>query len=280
VVWRYVKLQLFVFICGIIGPIYLIGYFMFVPQSDRHGFLWMYWAGLLITVADVLVALVITRYRAKSAAKVAALEASGELALAQITGMQGTGMEINDQPVLKLDLRITGPEFAFDSQKRVTVGVARMGNINARKLVVLVDPAAFDYEVDWERSALVNGLVPATFTLSEDNSTYDLSGQAGPLMEILQILKVNKIPLTNPLDLRKADQAMRRQLQDVVRQAAAAQRSPSFAAGPGAATDPPGFAPPRPSAAQRLQELAGLHANEAITDDEYAERRRQIISEI
>ena len=31
---------------------------------------------------------------------------------------------------------------------------------------------------------------------------------------------------------------------------------------------------------QRLQELAGLHANEAITDDEYAERRRQIISEI
>jgi hypothetical protein len=68
--------------------------------------------------------------------------------------------------------------------------------------------------------------------------------------------------------LRKADQALRRQLQDVVRRGAAAQRSLSVAAGP------------RPSAAQRLQELAGLHANEAITDNEYAERRRQIISEI
>ncbi len=54
-----------------------------------------------------------------------------------------------------------------------------------------------------------------------------------------------------------------------MRRAAAAQPSPAFAAGP-----------PKPSAAQRLQELAGLHANEAITDDEYAEKRRQIISEI
>ena len=51
------------------------------------------------------------------------------------------------------------------------------------------------YQIDWERSALVNGLVPAQFTVAEDNKTYDLSGQAGPLMEILQILKANNIPL-------------------------------------------------------------------------------------
>jgi hypothetical protein len=189
-VWRYLKLQLFMLVCGVIGPIYLIGYFAFVPQADRHSFLWMFWAGLLITVADVLIAVVITRYRAKSAAKTAALEESGALALAQITGMQGTGMEI------------------------------------------------------------------------------------------FQILKANKIPLTNPLDLRSADPDLRHQLQDVVRRAAAAQPSPAFAAGPGVIADTPGFAPPTPSAARRLQELAGLHANEAITDDEYAERRRQIISEI
>jgi hypothetical protein len=33
---------------------------------------------------------------------------------------------------------------------------------------------------------LVNGLVPAQFTVAADNKTYDLSGQAGPLMEIRQ----------------------------------------------------------------------------------------------
>ena len=35
--------------------------------------------------------------------------------------------------------------------------------------------------------------MPATFTIAEDNRTYDLSGQTGPLMEILQILKANGI---------------------------------------------------------------------------------------
>jgi hypothetical protein len=76
--------------------------------------------------------------------------------------------------------------------------------------------------------------------------------------------------------LRSTDQALRHQLQDVVRRAAAVQPSPAFAAGPGTIAD----TPPRRSTAQRLQELATLHANEAITDDEYNEKRRQIISEI
>jgi hypothetical protein len=269
-VWRYVKAQLFVLMCGgLVGPIYLVVYYKFLSPADRHYVGWLYWVGWAITVADVLIALALTRYRSQSAAKSAALELDGELALAQIIGMQGTGTEINDQPVVKLSLRITGPGFSFDTQKRVIASVVRMGNLNARKLVVLVDPATNKYEIDWQRSDLVNGLVPAQFTLSEDNKTYDLSGQAEPLMAILQILKANRIPLTNPLDLRSADPALRHQLRDVVRRWAAAQPSPAFAPGQ-----------PRSSASQRLQELATLHANEAISDDEYAERRRQIISEI
>ena len=41
--------------------------------------------------------------------------------------------------------------------------------------VVLVNPATQEYQIDWERSSLVNGLVPAQFTLADDNKTYDLS---------------------------------------------------------------------------------------------------------
>lgn len=278
---HYLKSQLWVLLCGgLVGPIYLIVYYKFLSPADRHYVGWLLWVGWLITAADVLIALALANYRAKSTAKSAALERDGELALAQITGMQGTGMEINDQPVVKLSLHVAGRGFAFDTQKRVTASVVRMGNLNARKLVVLVEPATNNYEIDWARSELVNGLVPATFTLADDNRTYDLTGQAEPLMAILHILKGNRIPLTSPLDLRSANPALRQQLQDVVRRASAARPSPAFASGPGFAAGAPGFTPPRPSAAQRLQELAGLHANEAITDDEYAERRRQIISEI
>jgi hypothetical protein len=288
-VGRYLKSLLLVLMCGgLVGPLFLIIYFVFETPFDRQATGWMYIAGLVITVIDVLIAIAVANGSAKSAAKRADLERNGVLALAQITGMKGTGMEINDQPVVKLDLHITGPGVAFDTQKRVTASVIRMATLNARKLVVLVDPATNDYEVDWQRSELVNGLMPAQFTLADDNKSYDLSGQAEPLMEILRILKANGIPLTSPLDLRSADQALRRQLQDVVRRAAtataaaaaAAQQSPAFAAQLEMMADSPGFTTAKPSTAQRLQELATLHANEAITDEEYAEQRRQIISEI
>ncbi len=155
---RYLKAQLWVLLCGgLIGPVYLIVYYKFTSPDDRSLVGWVYWAGWAVTVADVLIALLLTSQRTRSAAKAAAMELDGVLALAQITGMAETGMSIN--------------------------------------------------EVDWERSALVNGLAAARFTVTEDNKTYDLTGQAGPLLEILQLLRDNNVPLNGPLDLRSADPA-------------------------------------------------------------------------
>ena len=122
-----------------------------------------------------------------------------------------------------MHLHISGPGFLpFDSEDRVIASVTRLGNLNARKLVVLVNPTTQEYRIDWERSALVNGLVPAQFTVAEDNKTYDLSGQAGPLMEILQILKANNVPLDRMVDIR-SNPVLRQQIQAVVRRAAEQQ---------------------------------------------------------
>jgi Short C-terminal domain len=282
----YLKTQLWVFLCGgLVGPGYLVIYYEIQPPEDRHILAWMFWAGLAITVADVLVALVVTGYRARSAAKSETMELelkrelAGVLAIAQITGMAETTTTINDHPLVTVSMHIAGPGFAFDAEERLIATVTTTGNFNARKLVVLVDPDTQEFEVDWQRSALVNGLAAARFTFSEDNKTYDLTGQAEPLLEIFQLLKDNGISLNGPLDLRSADPALRHAVNDIVRRAAAAQPAPAYAGGPGDVADPPG-ATPRPSAAQRLQELAGLHANEAITDDEYEAKRRQVISEI
>jgi hypothetical protein len=264
---RYVKTQLLVLLCGgLVGPIFLIVYFV-VPFHDVLQ--WMLYVGLLITVADVVIALALTNFGAKSAAKTAELEQHGVLALAQITGLTETGTRINEQPLVKLDLHISGPGFVpFDSQDRVIASVTRLGNLTARKLVVLVNPTTQEYQIDWERSALVNGLVPAQFTLAEDNKTYDLSGQAGPLMEILQILKANNVALNRMVDIR-SNPALRQQIQAVVRRAVEQQATPAPAAHP--ATQP---------VAQRLQELESLRASGVLTDQEYSTRRAQIISEI
>ena len=55
--WRYVRVQLFVFVCGIVGPIFLAVYFASQPEPTLK---WMYWVGLVITTADVLIALAVT----------------------------------------------------------------------------------------------------------------------------------------------------------------------------------------------------------------------------
>lgn len=270
--WRYVKSQLMVLLCGgLVGPIFVIVYF---GTGQLSSIKTLFYIGVLVTAADVLIALALANFGAKSAARIAELEQSGVLALAQITGVSETGTRINEQPLVKLSLHIAGSGLVpFDSQDRVLANVTRLGNITARKVVVLVDPATQKYRIDWERSALVNGLVPAQFSLAEDNKTYDLSGQAGPLMEILQILKANNIPLNRMIDVR-SNPALRQQIQAVVRRAAEqAEATPS-----GAAASVPA-ATERP-VAERLQELETLRATGMLTDEEYSSRRAEIISEI
>lgn len=278
-VGRYLKAQLMVLLCGgLVGPIFLVVYFAIGESSLLK---WMFWAGLLITAADVLIALALANFGAKSAARTQALEAGGVLALAQITGMGETGTRINDQPLVKLNLHISGPGITpFAAEDRVIASVTRLGTLTSRKVVVLVDPATNQFQIDWERSALINGQVPATFTIEEDRRTYDLSGQVGPLMEILQILKANNIGMNSMIDLR-SNPAARAQVQAVVRRAGAQQAAPPAAAPAPAAYVPPiPPAPPAPSVAQRLQELETLRATGTISEDEYSSKRQQIIAQL
>ena len=276
--WRYVKAQFMVLLCGgLVGPIFLIVYFATGQDSLLK---WMFYTGLLITAVDVLAALGLASYGAKSAAKTALLEQPGALALAQINGITETGTRINDQPLVKVSLHIEGPGFApFDAEDRVIASVTRLPIITGRKMVVLVDPATREYQIDWDRSALVAGVVPAQFTTAEDNRTYDLSGQSGPLMEILQILKSNNIPVKGMIDIR-SNPAVRQQVISIVRRAGGqAPSSPAAGAAPAA---PASFmpAPPEPTVSQRLQELETLRATGQVTDVEYTAKRQQILADL
>jgi hypothetical protein len=279
--WRYVKAQLMVLLCGgLVGPIFLAIFF----ATDQDPLLkWMFWTGLLVTAVDVLVALALASYGANRAAKTEMLESSGVVALAQITGITETNTRINDQPLVKLDLRIEGPGLTpFTAQDSVVASISRLPMITGRRLVVLVDPATNTFQIDWNRSGLINGLVPAQFTLAEDNRTYDLSGQVGPLMEIMQILKANGVPMNGMIDIR-SNPAVRQQVMSVVRRAAAQQAPPDRMAAPMAAATPSptaSFGAPPVSVSQRLQELETLRATGAITDSEYASKRQEILADL
>jgi hypothetical protein len=61
------------------------------------------------------------------------------LALARITAIHETNTQINEQPLVKLDLYITGPGLTpFTAQDRVVASVSRLGVITDRKLVAIV----------------------------------------------------------------------------------------------------------------------------------------------
>jgi hypothetical protein len=270
-VWRYIRIQAYVLLCGIVGPLFLGIYFATGADPMMK---WMFWWGLVITAADVLIALAMTAYGSHAEARKTELEARGVLALAQVTNIHETGTRINDQPLVKLDLQISGPGLTpFAAQDRVVASISRLPMITSRKLVALVDPSTNEFQIDWERSGLISGVMPATFTVAEDGQTYDLTGQAAPLLEILHILKAHGIGMNNMIDLR-ANPGAREQVQAVVRHAAHNHMPAQTAPAP---PMPPMPAPPPPTAAQRLQELETLRATGTITDEEYAAKRRQII---
>jgi hypothetical protein len=56
--WRYIWIQLTMFVFGIVGPIFLVMFFASQPDPSMK---WAYWAGLFITAADVLIALALTK---------------------------------------------------------------------------------------------------------------------------------------------------------------------------------------------------------------------------
>jgi len=60
---RYVVIQAMTLVFGIVGPIFLVGYFAAQPDPTLK---WMYWWGLFITAADVLIALGLTNSLTKS----------------------------------------------------------------------------------------------------------------------------------------------------------------------------------------------------------------------
>jgi len=290
--WRHVIAQIAVFLCGgATGPLFLAIYFL---SDDKDDIAWMLPVGGALTVGSVLVGVVVAHFIAKGVAyfeknrqRREQIRQRGVLALAQVMGYAETGVSINDRPVVKVNLHVEGqPGLApFNTEARTTVGVTAMPVLAARRLVVLVDPAMHDCEIDMQASALVSGVMPMQFTIAEDNRTYDITGQAGPVLEILQVLRSHGLPFGGSFDLR-AYPVVREQVLEILRSNAAAQapRPSAQQFSPAAASPNPAPAwlppPPAPSAAQRLQELETLRATGAITESEYAAKRQQVIASL
>ncbi|AZG48288.1 hypothetical protein D7316_04905 [Gordonia insulae] len=267
-VTSFLKIFGFVMLCGIVGPIFLVAYFLI----DEPGTEWMLWTGLGVTLLDVAIALFVARLSIGGQQRSARLRTTGRMAVAEIRGVEQTNVQINDQPLMKLDLHIHGEGVApFDTQKRTVVPIFQQPMLHRRTLAVLVDPTTNEYEIDWQGTALLTGSVPAQFTSGEDGRTYDLTGQTEPLIKILEILRQYDVSASGSIDLRSNPHA-RQAVMDVVR-----TYVDGGAVGPGREEGAPS---PARTSGERLAELEGLRLRGAINDQEYAAARQRILDSI
>ena len=124
---RYLKAQLMVLLCGgLVGPIFLIVYFALGTMA-RPYINWMFWVGLLVTAIDVLVALALTSFGAKSAARHEELARSGVRVMARVTAISDTSWFVNDQQMIKVTLHFDVPgQPSFEAQETMASSPARM----------------------------------------------------------------------------------------------------------------------------------------------------------
>ncbi|WP_439029821.1 SHOCT domain-containing protein [Gordonia terrae] len=281
-VWSAIGTFAFVMLCGIVGPIFLVAYFL-IDAPDTE---WMLWTGIGVTLLDVVLGVGIAYFNYRGGAKLDRLRRAGVLGIAEITSIGQTGVEINDQPLMKLGLRIQGEGLVpFEVATRKVVPMYQQPLLHARRLAVMVDPETQDFEIDWQSTALLAGSVPARFTSEEDGRTYDLTGQAEPLSEILQILGKYGVAGSGTIDLR-AHPAARAEVMDIVRNSAGVQQNPSnrphvgapsFVKAGDASAQPAGA---DRSPAERLASLDELHRSGTITGEEYARARQRIVDDL
>ncbi|WP_298441404.1 SHOCT domain-containing protein [Gordonia sp. (in: high G+C Gram-positive bacteria)] len=265
----FLKYFAFMLVAGIVGPIFLIGYFAIGSDDAR----WMLWAGLGITVVDVLIALGLTTATVRGRAESSRLAVSGCPAVAEVTSLQETGMEINDRRVIAFDLRIHGPRVpSFTATKRMTVPTIAVGLLPSRVLAVQVDPETQKFEVDWDLTQLYAGSVPAVMTSTEDGVDYDLTGNREALVQVLDILSRNGIPVQGTLDLR-GDPQVRGEVLEIARRYGKTR-------GPAGSPEPAAAAPDRRTVTQRLNEIDGLFAGGRISRAEYDDLRAKILGSL
>ncbi|NYI44583.1 hypothetical protein BJ993_001663 [Nocardioides aromaticivorans] len=140
---------LFMLLCGIVGPIFLV--MGLVVPEDEPGSGWLLPTGIGITVLDVVIALAIANRRTHSQQRMYQLRTRGRRARGRVLSFEQTGVRINDQPMLVIRLMIEGGDITpFEAQVRSVVPDIHIPLLHAGELPILIDPETDEWEIDWD----------------------------------------------------------------------------------------------------------------------------------
>jgi hypothetical protein len=247
---------------GIGGPIigfFLIGGFVFwmtIPDI----FIGQIWVG--VSVLLILVYLVIGGF----ARRRAALLLDGIPGSATVLSVEQTGVYINQQPQVRLRMRVEAPGVEpYEVERSEVVPIMALGAISGGQLSVAIDPEDPDnVAVDWST-------VAAPMTLSMPDGRVMSVDKPAARAEVMATLREHGVGVSGEVSVRE-NAAARRAVWEIL-------------ARHGYDVDPRTGGPRASSAPQvnqvdALAQLAEMRDRKLITDAEFELKKREILSEL
>lgn len=140
----------FMFLCGIVGPIFLV---LYIGIEPKDGIGWMLWTGLAVTLLDLALGIGLALGRTNAQRLSYRLQRTGRRAVAEVLTVEQTGVRVNDEPLLDLRVRIEGEDVAaFEAEKRFVISEVRLPLLYTGPLPVVVDPETREWEFDWDEA--------------------------------------------------------------------------------------------------------------------------------
>lgn len=150
---------LFVLLCGIVGPIFLIGGLS--VDSSTSDTAWLLPIGIGITALDLAIGVALGLGRHRRRERTYRLQQRGRRAQAAVLSFEQTSVRVNDQPVVKVRLRIEGADVTpFEVEKSLVVPEIRVPLLYGGTLPVLIDPETREWEIDWAAAPAPVPIVP------------------------------------------------------------------------------------------------------------------------
>jgi hypothetical protein len=234
------------------------------------------WIGIgqiWVVVAVLLIALFVYLGRRSQANQ--ELMRDGIHGTAQVLGAEQTGMYVNNQPQVKLRLRVQAPGVEpYELDKRVTVPLIALGTLSSgRPLAVAIDPGNREkIAIDWGGS----GAAPATLS-HEGGPPIDLNANPAARDAAVRAMRDHGIEPGGEVDLRSDPEARAAVLEalkkhgiDAAHGEAAADPSTTVTAEEQEKGEP----------LDRLTKLMQLRAANLITDEELQQYRKRILDEV
>lgn len=195
------------------------------------------------------------------------LKQEGAAGVAHILELTQTGVQVNDQPMVRLKLRVEASGIApFEIEKREVVPLVALGSLSSgRPLTVYVDRADHsNVVIDW-------GMTMAPTTIShEGGAPVDLNANPQARQAVLEVLRRHGIDAQGQIDLR-SNPAARAEVLEALR----AHGSPVDGSAPGSAG-----AKQEETTLDRLQQLMELKNAQVITDEEFVAQKKRILEDV